>query len=68
MMRLTSRTAAIIIWILNFRSFALTSETYFKSRPQLSPKEVVGRMQSQYQKDQNEHLVHAAIADLSGEL
>jgi|GEM_PF-2175212 len=67
-MRLTNRTAAAVIWVLNFRSFALTSKTYFKSRPQLSREEVVARMQPQYQEDQNEHLVHTAIADLLGEL
>lgn len=63
-MRLTSRTAAVIIWVLNFRSFALTPKTYFKSRPQLSREEVVARMQPQYQYHQNEHLAHTAIADL----
>ncbi len=63
-MRLTSRTAAMIVWILNFRSFALTPKTYFKSRPQLSREEVVARMQSRYQEGQNEHLAHTAVADL----
>lgn len=63
-MRLTSRTAAAIIWMLSFRSFALTPKTYFKSRPQLSTEEVVARMQPQYRVNQNEHLVHTAIADL----
>jgi hypothetical protein len=67
-MRLTSRTKAIAIWILNFRSFALTPETYFKSRPQLSREDVVARMQPQYQEHQNEHLVHTAIADILWEL
>lgn len=67
-MRLTSRAAAMIVWILNFRSFALTPETYFKSRPQLSREQVTARMQSQYQEHQNEHLAHTAIADLLAEL
>jgi hypothetical protein len=67
-MRLTSRTAAMVIWILNFRSFALTTKTYFKSRPQFSREEVVARMQEQYQENQNEHLAHTAIADLLAEL
>ncbi len=63
-MRLTSRTAAAVVWALSLRSFALTPKTYFKSRPQLSPEEVVARMQPQYQENQNEHLAHTAIADL----
>jgi hypothetical protein len=63
-MRLTSRTAAMVIWMLNFRSFALTPKTYVKSRPQLSREDVVARMQSQYQKDQNEPLVHTGVHDL----
>jgi hypothetical protein len=68
LMRLTSRTAAAVVWALSLRSFALTPKTYFKSRPQLSREEVVARMQPQYQIDQNEHLVHTALADLLGEL
>lgn len=63
-MRLTSRTAAFVVWALSLRSFALTPKTYFKSRPQLSREEVVARMQPKYQEDQNEHLAHTAIADL----
>ncbi len=63
-MRLTSRTAAAVVWAMSLRSFALTPDTYFKSRPQLSTEEVVARMQPQYQERQNEHLVHTAIADL----
>jgi hypothetical protein len=63
-MRLTSRTVAMIIWVLNFRSFALTPKTYVKSRPQLSQEDVVARMQPQYQKDQNEPLVHTGVSDL----
>ncbi len=67
-MRLTSRTAAAVVWALSLRSFALTPKTYFKSRPQLSREEVVTRMQSQYRDNQNEHLAHTAVADLLGEL
>lgn len=67
-MRLTSRTAAFVVWALSLRSFALTPKTYFKSRPQLSQEEVVARMQPQYQEGQNEHLAHTAVADLLGEL
>lgn len=32
-MRLTSQTAAFVVWALSLRSFALTPKTYFKSRP-----------------------------------
>lgn len=63
-MRLTSHAASAAIWVLNFRSFALTPKTYFKSRPGLTREQVVARMQPQYQEAQNEHLVHTAIADL----
>ena len=67
-MRLTNHIQAAAIWALSLRSFALTPETYFKSRPGLSQTEVVSRMHEIFRENQNEHLAHTAIADFPAEL
>ncbi len=67
-MRLTSHTQAAAIWVLSLRSFALTPETYFKSRPGLSREDVASRMHEVFRENQNEHLAHTAIADFLAEL
>ena len=67
-MRLDTWQKEWAIYLLSLRSFALTPKTYFKSRPGLSKEQVVARMHEIFQKGQNEHLAHTAIADFLAEL
>ena len=67
-MRLDKKWKEWVLFILNLRSFALTRETYFRSRKGMSREEVVKRMYPIFQPGQNEHLYHTAIADFPGEL
>lgn len=67
-MRLRHRFEEAALFVLNLRSFALTRETYFRSKPSLTREQVVARMFPEFQEDQNEHLHHTAIADFPSEL
>lgn len=68
-MRITSFTQEVIVFLLNFfGSSMLTHDTYVKSRPKLTPKQIVVRMFPQFQKGRNEFLYHAALADRLGEI
>ncbi len=49
MMRLDRKWKEWILFILNLRSFALTRETYFRSKRCMSREQVVARMDSIFQ-------------------
>jgi len=68
LMRLTNIFQEAVLYFLNLRSFALTRETYFRSKPSLTKDEVASRMSPEFQKGQNEHLYHTAISDFPAEL
>lgn len=65
---LSSKWKEIFLWLLNLRSYALTRDTYFRSRNGMTKEDVVKRMHIQFRENQNEHLVHTAIADFPAEL
>jgi len=67
-MRLRNKFEESVLFVLNLRSFALTRETYFRSRPALTVEEVIARMHPEFQSSQNEHLYHTALADFPAEL
>ncbi len=67
-MRLANKFQESVLFIMNLRSFALTRETYFRSKPSLSREQVVERMFPEFRDGQNEHLYHTAIADFPSEL
>ncbi len=67
-MRLRNKFEEAVLFLLNLRSFALTRETYFRSRKSMTPAQVVSRMHPIFQDTQNEHFYHTALADFPGEL
>lgn len=67
-MRLANRFQESVLFVMNLRSFALTRETYFRSKPSLTKEEVVSRMFPEFRDGQNEHLYHTAVADFPSEL
>lgn len=67
-MRLANKFQESVLFLMNLRSFALTRETYFRSKPSLTREQVVRRMFPEFQPGQNEHLHHTAIADFPSEL
>lgn len=67
-MRLANKFQESVLFFMNLRSFALTRETYFRSKPSLTKEQVVSRMFPEFREGQNEHLYHTAIADFPSEL
>jgi len=68
-MRIRNRFEQSIVFILNLLgSSMLTHDTYVKSRPKLTPEQIVARMFPQFRNTQNEFLYHAALADRLGEI
>jgi hypothetical protein len=67
-MRLANKFQESVLFFMNLRSFALTRETYFRSKPSLTREQVVRRMFPEFQEGQNEHLYHTALADFPSEL
>lgn len=67
-MRLRNKFEESVLFLLNLRSFALTRDTYFRSRNSMTVEEVVIRMFPEFQTSQNEHLYHTALADFPAEL
>lgn len=67
-MRLANKFQESVLFFMNLRSFALTRETYFRSKPSLTREQVVARMFPEFQEDENEHLYHTAVADFPAEL
>lgn len=67
-MRLANKFQESVLFFMNLRSFALTRETYFRSKPSLTREQVVSRMFPEFQEGQNEHLYHTALADFPSEL
>jgi len=68
-MRIRNRFEQSVVFILNLLgSSMLTHGTYVKSRPKLTPEQIVARMFPQFRNTQNEFLYHAALADRLGEI
>lgn len=68
-MRIRNFTEEMIVFLLNLSgSSMLTHGTYVKSRPKLTPEQIVARMFPQFQPGRHEFLYHAALADRLGEI
>ncbi len=68
-MRIRNRFEQSVVFILNLLgSSMLTHGTYVKSRPKLTPEQIVARMFPQFRNTRNEFLYHAALADRLGEI
>lgn len=68
-MRIRNRFEQSVVFLLNLLwSSMLTHDTYVKSRPKLTPDQIVARMFPQFQLWKNEFFYHAALADRLGEI
>lgn len=68
-MRIRNIGEQLFVFLLNLLgSSILTHDTYTKSRPGLTPDEIVARMFPQFRKGKYEFLYHAALADRLGEI
>ena len=68
-MRIRNFTEEMIVFLLNLSgSSMLTHDTYVKSRPWLTPEEIVARMFPQFQWGRHEFLYHAGLADRTWEI
>lgn len=63
-MRIRNHFEQSVVYLLNLLgSSMLTHDTYVKSRPRLTPEQIVARMSPQFRAGRNEFLYHAALAD-----